>query len=172
MTLFHGSMYEQDELMPGYKRSGVLHSWDECESNEWLYATTNLDEAIRQGLYSLLAQQFDVKRVSSAGKQVVIEIYPDQKPPQLDAYERFKNNSQEFFNTFKIYLYSIDQRDKDEWVRNHNPHNHLTTEWKTQSVIKDAIRAVSVIEPMLWMGRREMTLEFVEPGKRPFFLRC
>jgi len=172
MMLYHGSMYNQPELMPGFKRTGRLIEWDEIEDNSWLYATTNLDEAIRQGLYSLLSQHFAVKRIASAGKRILIDLYPDQKGQELENYTEFKINARGWFNDFRIYLYSIEMRDSDNWLRNINPNNHLRNEWKTQSTIKAALLHVSAIEPMLWMGRREMTLEFIESGKRPFFLSC
>lgn len=172
MMLYHGSMYKQPELMPGFKRTGVLQEFDTTETNEWLYASTNLDESLRQGLYSLLGQHFAVQRISSAGKRILIDIRSDQKGQELENYTEFKRNARGWFSDFKIHLYALEMLDKDNWLRNINPHNHLRTEWKTQSTIKAAILHVSPIEPMLWMGRREITLEFVEPGKRPFFLSC
>jgi len=50
--LFHGSGFDQSELMPGFYRSGNLVKWDETESNMFLYTTTEREVAIGQGFAS------------------------------------------------------------------------------------------------------------------------
>jgi len=126
--LYHGSMFSQNELMPGYKRSGELVQWDKTESNAWLYATTEESMAILLGIVSAWEKTFDM---------TFSKIEEDKKI----IYAEFGTEIKKITDLMDVpvYLYEIAKRDEDKWVKVNNPYNNIDTEWKTQSTIKDAI---------------------------------
>lgn len=127
MILYHGSGYRHTELKPGFHHTGVEVKWDEVENNHFLYASTVREDAIDQGFASQMEQKFAIRRYRSSRTEISIE---------LDPAFQFKD---EDIEKIKIYVYRIKMRPQDGWVKNNNPHNNLTTEWKTEQVIKDAI---------------------------------
>lgn len=171
MHLFHGSRFRQAEIMPGFARTGELIQWDKTESNEWLYATTNRDEAIRQGFYSLVSQLLDVKRCYTAGNQLILELYPQHDPDKeaLLAHIQVYGMNQ-WLNSLKVYLYEIEDRREDGWIKNNNEHNNLLTEWKTQATIRDNFK-VEEIHIGAWFKTKHTTIELAIPDKKPLFMR-
>ena len=73
-VLYHGSLYKQNELMPGFKRSGKLVQWDGIENNTYLYATTDQLEAISLGLGSALEKELDSRRFATFDNNIVVYI--------------------------------------------------------------------------------------------------
>jgi hypothetical protein len=131
MILYHGSGYRHTELKPGFHHTGVEVNWDEVESNHYLYASTVREDAIDQGFASQMEQKFAIRRYRSTGRsgQGKIQIELDPAFPVTD----------EEIEKIKVYVYRIKKLPQDGWVKNNNPHNNLSTEWKTDHVIKDAI---------------------------------
>lgn len=130
MILYHGSGYKHKELKPGFHHTGVEVNWDEVESNHFLYASTVREDAIDQGFASKMEQLFAIKRYVSSGGRIRIDLDP-AFPVTVEEIEKIK-----------IYVYRIKQRPNDGWVKNNNPHNNLTTEWRTDHVIEAAIDKV------------------------------
>ena len=158
MNLFHGSRFRQTELMPGFQRSGEMVRWDQTESNLWLYATSNQDEAVRQGLFAIFANAFDVKRCTSAAGQLVIELYPQLATFGMEAWLRQQS----------LFLYQLHAEDGGVWVKNDNAHNKLVTEWKTQATVKP--ESVDVIDIEAWLAKRNLKIELVCPKQKPVWL--
>lgn len=133
--LYHGSLYEQSELMPGFKHTGKVVYWDGgIESNKWLYATSVKDEAIRLGLGSALEKTFETDRFSYVDD--LFFIWND-KP----------FNKQQIYN-LKIYLYTI-PFNPEVWVKNDNPYNQIDTEWVTQQTVVPSARQQIALEQYL-----------------------
>lgn len=130
MILYHGSGYKHTELKPGFQHTGVEVKWDEVESNHFLYASTVREDAIDQGFASLMEQKFAIKHYQSTGGRVRIVLDP-AFPVTAEEIEKLT-----------IFVYRIKQRPNDGWVKNNNPHNNLTTEWRTDHVIAAAIEKV------------------------------
>lgn len=127
--LYHGSMYKQDELMPGFKRSGKLVKWDGCEDNTWLYTTPDKREAQMLGLSSAVEKQFDnLKRWSQSETTNTIEIEFYNNPITVDQLYRLP-----------VYLYTIGGDKADGWMANYNQQNGMAEEYKTQATIRDNI---------------------------------
>jgi hypothetical protein len=121
-TLYHGSLYKQTELMPGFKRSGKLTVWDGVESNLNLYTTTEREEAILLGIGSALEKTFNTDRYRTIEGD--IWIYSQQPITLEQIYD------------LEIYLYTIPFRVSDGWVKNNNPYNDIDTEWLTRKTIR------------------------------------
>lgn len=135
-TFYHGSLYKQKELMPGFKRSGELTTWDVTESNKNLYVSTDREEAIRLGIASALEKVFDSDRFATHGEDLTVYC---KKDITLD----------DFWN-LEVYLYTIPNRPEDEWVKNCNPHNNIETEWITQNTVRNiAVERINVRKFMM-----------------------
>lgn len=120
-NLYHGSLYDQTELMPGFKHTGKVVYWDGgIESNKWLYATTVKEEAIRLGLGSALEKTFETDRFS-----YVDDLFFIWCKNQISKEQLYK---------LEIYLYTI-PFDEKVWVKNDNPYNKIDTEWVTQKTV-------------------------------------
>lgn len=120
-VLYHGSLYKQSELMPGFKRSGELTVWDGVETNQSLYATTDKTSAALLGLGSATEKEFETNRFSVTDNDIFI----------------FANSQIDIDDLLKlvIYRYTIPFRGQDGWVHNKNPYNNIDTEWKTTKTI-------------------------------------
>lgn len=121
-VLYHGSLYKQTELMPGFKRSGELSVWDGVETNQSLYATTDKMSAALLGLGSATEKAFDSDRFTIINDDVYVFL-----GGQIDIDKMLE---------LVIYRYSIPFRPQDGWVKNNNPRNNIDTEWKTPNTIR------------------------------------
>jgi len=121
-VLYHGSLYEQSELMPGFKRSGELTVWDGVESNQNLYATTDERSAALLGIGSGVEKTFESDRFIEL--QGNIWIFTKQ-PIDFDKFLKMV-----------VYRYTIPFRASDGWMKNDNPYNNIDTEWITQKTIR------------------------------------
>jgi hypothetical protein len=119
--LYHGSGYKHPELKPGIMHSGELQQWDKTESNEYLYATTLMEEAIAQGLASVIEKHWNLARYQSAGDSITVIV--DGPLPTLRELQ-----------ALTVYLYRI-HWDKATWVLVDNLHNGMSNEYKTKQVI-------------------------------------
>lgn len=129
--LYHGSLYKQNELMPGFKRSGKLVQWDGIENNTYLYTTTDKAEAISLGFGSALEKVLDSRRYATYDNNIVVYFFRDL-PPVEKLLE------------LVIYVYTIRFKESDAWVKNKNPFNNIDTEWVTQSTIRDLAKCEQV----------------------------
>ena len=133
--LYHGSAFNDEELMPGYKRTGILVEWDETESNKFLYATTSKKEAIKLGLASSIEKTFKLNKFKTEGDSIFIVI---------------EGNELSYAKLCKLplYVYTIRTTDRDGWVANNNEHNNMSDEWKTDQTIRGlaAIEHVDIKE--------------------------
>lgn len=139
--LYHGSGYEQTQLMPGFLHSGVEERWDETESNKWLYASTEKEVAIELGVGSAIGHVHHMERFSTHGDEVIITT----SGKRLTLAEAIK---------IPAYLYCIIPKEKDHWVKNNNRTNGLDTEWKTQSVID--IVSCEQIDVKKWFSNKKV----------------
>lgn len=134
-TLYHGSLYKQTELMPGFKRSGELTVWDGVETNQNLYATTDKQSAILLGIGSGVEKTFGSNRFI-----------------ELDGNIWIFTDTEISFNKFlemELYVYTIPFRAQDGWVHNNNPYNNIDTEWKTTKTIHGVkVAQVNIAEAM------------------------
>jgi hypothetical protein len=142
--LYHGSGYRQTELKPGVHYTGEVVRWDKTESNEWLYATTSMEEAIAQGFASTVEKHFKLARYKTHGKH--LELVFDGPVPSIEQ-----------LHALSVYLYKIDWI-KDQWVKVDNLHNGMTNEYKTQAILKDVIDSCTAVDLRHWLSRKEVKL--------------
>lgn len=119
--LYHGSHYKQEELKPGYLHSGKIEKWDKCESNEFLYTTTDRIAAMFLGFASAVGKVYGSSSFTYNKDSCKISIHKDVSENKL--------------MTIEAYLYEITPEDTDHWILNMNPFNKIVDEYKTSSTI-------------------------------------
>lgn len=150
--LYHGSGFDQTELMPGFLRSGKLVQWDETESNEWLYTTTDRDEAISQAFASMIEKTYESKSYHRDGNRITIELAKCVKPSLAE------------LKKIQLFLYTIRLEPEDQWQKNNNEHNQIKTEWKTQAIIDRNIIHKEQVDLAGWLANKQLDLRVGEPG--------
>lgn len=144
--LYHGSGYKHPELKPGIMHSGELQQWDKIESNEWLYATTLMEEAIAQGFASVIEKHWNLARFQSAGDGITIII--DGPLPSLRELQ-----------ALTVYLYKIDW-DPSIWTLVDNMHNGMTNEYKTKQVIgPKSIDSCEAVDLKKWLANKKIEIK-------------
>lgn len=126
--LYHGSMFKQTELKPGFKHTGKVVRWDKTESNEWLYVTSDPDEAKLLGIASALEKVYKTKGYHYVEGKRELTITTGGVKVSLDDLRKLP-----------VYLYRLYGDVSDGWQLNYNLTNGITTEYKTQSTITDNI---------------------------------
>ncbi|MNQ48374.1 hypothetical protein D3C85_622520 [compost metagenome] len=129
--LYHGSLYKQNELKPGFQHTGKLVQWDGIENNTYLYTTSEKPEAISLGLGSALEKVLDSRRYATYDNHIVVYFFGD-----LPDVEKLRE--------LEIYVYTIRFKDTDGWVKNNNPLNNIDTEWVTQATIRGLLKCERV----------------------------
>lgn len=126
--LFHGSMFKQDELKPGFQHTGKVVKWDKTESNEWLYVSSDPTEATLLGIASALEKTHGTHgyRYDENLRELTIR----HAKPELRIEDVYM---------LDVYLYRIFGDAKDGWFLNYNLQNGIRTEYKTQATIKDNV---------------------------------
>lgn len=147
--LYHGSKFQQTELKPGLQHSGELTEWDKTESNAYLYATNDREEAIRQGIASTIEKEFDTSRFHITSTHFDVFYLKDaQRKPTADAIEKLV-----------IYLYTINRSEHDGWHPVDNPHNGLKgKEFKTTRTMKQQIASCETIVVKDWLEHHHVHL--------------
>lgn len=156
MLLYHGSAYKHHQLEAGFHHTKELKLWDSVESNEWLYAFTARDEALRQGFYSTLEQYVKVDHIGYANRCITVTLAADadRRLVEQDVWGPV-------FDRLGVFLYCLDCRREDGWVKNNNPENNVTTEWKTRRLIQAAqIRSVRQIRIAHWLFQQGVPVKF------------
>lgn len=147
--LYHGSFYDAEELKPGLQHSGELTQWDQTESNAYLYATNDREEAIRQGISSAIEKCFDVHRHHTSAH--VFDIYYDpsaKRKPTIDGIDKIQ-----------IYLYTIDYVPTDGWEVVNNKHNGLKDkEFRTLRTIRDHLEKKEIIQVGEYLKHHKLNL--------------
>lgn len=144
--LYHGSAYLHTELKPGFLHSGIEVQWDVNESNRFLYATTDKNTAIELGFASSIEKAFNLHAFQSKDNDIKIVLDEVKSLPRLE----------DLFH-LPVYLYTLRPRSLDHWVPNHNAHNGLTTEWKTQATIRTFLSREQV-DVKAWCVEQRKTL--------------
>lgn len=122
--LYHGSCWKRNDgiLFPGYFHSGELKKWDETESNKFLYADEDKNEAIRQSIYALVERDFKVVKIHGSEGKIIIEAHDVILPKDILSKT--------------VYLYMVPMLEKDEWTPVKNKVNGMLREWKTPCAVK------------------------------------
>jgi hypothetical protein len=144
--LYHGSGFDQNELMPGYLRSGEIVKWDETESNEWLYTTSSRDEAIAMAFASMIEKKFQSTEYERRGNHIRVR-FPMEVAPTLAELKQLE-----------LFLYTIRLAEEDGWQKNANEHNQIKTEWKTQATIDKNILNKEKVDLVKWLANKQVTL--------------
>lgn len=143
--LYHGSGYNQPELKPGFLHSGEVVKWDHTESNEWLYATTMMEEAIAQGFASVVEKHYRLARYKSHGSEIVI-VCDGPLPRKEDLMK------------LDVFLYKIDWA-VEMWQRVDNLHNGMNNEFKTKHIIPATmIDSTTRIDLKHWLGKKTVSI--------------
>jgi len=155
--LFHGSLYKQNELMPGFKRTGKLVQWDGTENNTYLYATTEQDEAQSLGFGSALEKVLDSRRYATYDNNIVVYFVGD-----LPDAEKLRS--------MDIYVYTLRFDVKDGWRHNENPFNNIKTEWTTQQTIKKNLLKCERLDLATWLAGKNLLFTTRSPDTCPHSL--
>lgn len=142
-VLYHGSAYWTNELKPGFEHTGIEVQWDETESNRFLYATTERETAIELGLASAIEKAYTLNSYQTRGNAIMINC--DQKITVKDLYD------------LEVWIYTIQPGPKENWSLNKNPHNGLSTEFKTDHTVR-SIRAVDRIDIKKWLRNKDVII--------------
>lgn len=154
MRLFHASFYFAQTLQPGFYASGTEVKWDETESNRFLYATTNRDEAVDQGFFSAMEKIGSLNRIHSSDGSILVDC---DNPEELSKH----------MQKASIHLYCLDALISDQWVPVNNKHNGLQDEYKT------AARGIKyhtheLVHYSAWSRNKKIT--YAKGTRRPGFL--
>lgn len=125
MYLYHGSGFKQTELKPGYQYTKKLVTWDGYESNAFLYATTDKQEAMLLGISSKWEKEWTLKTTNINHDNKTIDLCFEGKAPSI----------KELYS-IDCWLYTILYEPHD-WIKNRNPYNGIDTEYKTKQTIRD-----------------------------------
>lgn len=145
-NLYHGSVYDQQELKPGFEHSGELIQWDGVESNKNLYTTTSRAEAISQAFAAILEKHFNSTRYKTGGKTIEVVLKGKDRP----TLEQFKK--------YTIFLYTIRFDMEDGWKKVNNPTNGLDNEWKTTRTVKKNIVKTEKIDLQEWLKDKALNI--------------
>lgn len=137
-VLYHGSGYLHKELSPGFKHSGKLVRWDVTESNEWLYASTDIEAVTELGFSSAFEKKWHLKEFHSKEKSLLLVLAPGVQVNFKEIYE------------LDVYIYTIVLNAKDGWIKNNNEYNNLNTEWKTKNTVK-SIKTIQKLDVRKWL---------------------
>ncbi|MNO12938.1 hypothetical protein D3C76_25570 [compost metagenome] len=144
--LYHGSGYKHTELKPGIHYTGKKVEWDQTESNEWLYATCLLEEAIAQGFASVIEKHYKLDHYHSVGNEVVM-TFTDTVPKQED------------LEKLQVFLYKIDW-DTSVWIKVNNLHNGMSNEYKTKACIPaNMIDSCVEVDLKGWLKRKKVVIK-------------
>ena len=135
-VLYHGSAFKQDELMPGFRHSGKLVTWDKYESNAFLYATTEKEQAKLLGIMSGIEKKYSLKHTRFDVNQKTIDLTFDGRHPHVDD-----------IMASPVYLYTIPLN--EQWKRVNNPVNGIDTEYKTSATIKELLDVQTLDVPSI-----------------------
>lgn len=152
--LYHGSAFKQKQLMPAFKRTGILESWDYTETNEYLYLTSNKQSAIGLGFMSALAKRYDLQRVILTDNHFNIVI-------------RNTNTviNKEDIYSLEVYLYTVKPK-LDHWLKNKNDHNQMRTEYKTSATLTDEIISYERIDLRMWLKDKTFNFQNLQGLKK------
>lgn len=150
-TLYHASAYRHSELMPGYKRSGKLVRWDNVETNEWLYASTELETVKALGLASAIEKKYQLDRFLFNGNTLTLH-FPVHTSVSLNQIKKLD-----------VWVYTIATQEEDGWIENKNPVNSLDTEWKTQATISSIIH-VEKLNVEAWLKDKHLEIRNTHPA--------
>lgn len=120
MRLYHGSNFNQKEIKPSYQHTGELEEWDDTESNEWLYATTDKELSGLMAIASYMGRHYLVNRFSTGDRSIEIEF---------EKGEDLSKANKELYN-IPIVIYELQLDDKWELVNNSN--NQDVPEYKSK----------------------------------------
>lgn len=122
--LYHGSMFQQSELKPGFRHTGKLVNWDHYESNTYLYATEDEEMAKVLGFFSAIEKKFKVKRSRVDDKKKEISLEFEGPAPDVEKLKELP-----------VFLYTIAPSPSEDWQKVKNPYNGIDTEWKTNKTV-------------------------------------
>lgn len=152
MLLYHGSSFSQNELMPGFMRSHEEVFWDETESNHYLYASSDKEEAISLGFASAIEKQFLLDRYSCEGNKLTLSFARSSKIVTLRALSQVQ-----------VHLYTIELDKSEGWVKNNNAYNNTNTEYKTKDIVKKILKT-EVINIKSWLSSKEVEIITTTPA--------
>lgn len=146
-VLFHGSSFLVPELKPSFLITGEKVTWDVTESNEFLYATPDQEEAISQALASYIEKKYLLNRYRTSPGRIEIQFEDNSIPTQQDIAD------------IVIFLYKIDAKRGPKWIHNKNEHNGMQDEYKTKEVIPaNYILETTPIKMKDWLKGKKLIL--------------
>ncbi len=152
--LYHGSGFDQEELMPGFLRTGKRVEWDHVESNDWLYTTTSKEEAISMAFASMIEKTYNGVRYEKKGTSIIVSFDSETFPTRQE------------LERLEIFLYTVRLDEHDGWIKNANEHNQIKTEWKTKSIIKDSILKKEQVDLSRWLATKSIRPQFTGNAPR------
>lgn len=145
-VLLHASLYQNPFLMPGINYTNKKITWDDTESNEWLYAGVNERDVLLQGYSAYLEKKYNAVSVKMRPSKVIITL---ESPVEIIIPPT-------------IYLYIIHPGKDDGWRPVGNKINKDFDEYKTNKKIKYTTVSSVVLNDALfrkWGLRRVMRMD-------------
>ena len=140
-TLYHGSAHQHDEIKSGFSRSGKRVVWDETESNEYVYLSSNKLEAAEMALASYLEQNYKLVQFTVDRRDIKLKFEDNES---ADKFSEFVESNETSATHDFLYVYTVRPNPKYRPVNNR--YNYSETEYKTKDVIpKDDIAHVEEI---------------------------
>lgn len=139
--------------MPGIVHSQEEVFWDgRFESNRFLYACANAENAILLGIGSMAE-----KEVGTIGFLYSYEDREAQflfKPDELITVEQLEK----LLEGKSTYMYTIQVKRDQEWVQNKNVYNNIDDEYKTMGSIPETDYVLSEIKVLQWLKKNNWKL--------------
>lgn len=133
-TLYHGSFYNNPVLKPGFIYSGIELSWDDTESNKFLYTTENKDSAILMAIGAFLSKKETLKKFSIKNKTITVQFYAGEPEVIIEPGDL-------------VYLYEILPLPNQHWVKVGNKNNKDFSEFKTDQEIRyDSVSSINILD--------------------------
>lgn len=140
--LFHGSAFNTKILKPGIKYAKKLITWDGTESNEFLYASIDKEEAIAMSFASLLEKRLQIDKFQVDEDTIIITSSVEI--------------NQSAFKETKLYLYTIKTSEDQKWFKVNNKHNGSDDEYKTKEDIQSGCFDKEVIILSEWLKDKKV----------------
>lgn len=154
--LYHGSAYRTSLLKPGLKASMAPKHYDQTESNAYLYATPERDEALFHAFCGIIEHHYNAKRVRKDQDQIQIDL-EDSLVPTLAA-----------LSPLQLYLYRFCPEPDDQWVLVDSAQNPGYPEYKSQAEIGQERFQRTSLPVGTWLDSHKVN--FVTPSGQSYTL--
>lgn len=146
--LYHGSHYHTVPLKPAYLHTKRIVRFDKVESNKFLFATIDKNDAILLGIASSVEKEYGLRKFHIEQHDEAIKITFETKHPLT-----LKD-----LKDLEVYVYTIPLLEEDHWVQTNNPFNKYGEyEYKTDNVIEH-IQLIEKVDILPYLKARDIEI--------------